>query len=390
MNEASRETRFDVFVLIVRRWKLVMLAGFLGGAAGLTISFLLPKWYEARLAVVPSQRSQDASMALASKLPMLGLDGPPTDVQRIQAVLRSTSVADAVIEQFKLDERYETDHREATRQALAQHCSTSVDRKAGVVTLICEDTDPEQARAIAAYFGEVGNKVFGRVSVSSAREERKFLETQVLKARQDVDEASRKLRAFQEQHKIVDLPEQSKAVISAMASIQGDLLSKQLELSYLSSFSAKTEPSVLQLQEKIAILQSKLLQLEASHTELGSAHQGSANAAAGRQAGSAFFPGAMSVPELRFELEQLLRDQKIKETVFFLMTQRFETAKVDEARDTSTFQILDYPTLPTHKSRPRRMRAGILGGMVGLMLAGMYIVFPIWWRRRIELGSQTP
>jgi len=58
---------------------------------------------------------------------------------------------------------------------------------------------------MTAFFGEVGNRVFGRISASSAREERRFLETQVVKARKDVDEASRKLREFQEKHRVIDL-----------------------------------------------------------------------------------------------------------------------------------------------------------------------------------------
>src|SRR5262245_21246662 len=111
---------------------------------------------------------------------------------------------------------------------------------------------------MAAYFGEAGNRVFGTISASSAREERRFLESQVVKARQDVDQASRKLREFQEHNKVIDLPEQSKAVISAMASLQGELVSKQLELSYLNSFSSRTESSVVQLQQQIAIMQAKL------------------------------------------------------------------------------------------------------------------------------------
>jgi uncharacterized protein involved in exopolysaccharide biosynthesis len=90
----------------------------------------------------------------------------------------------------------------------------------------------------------------------------------------------------------------------------------------------------------------------------------------------------MRVPELRFELEQLFRQQKIAETVFFLMTQRFETAKVDEARDTSTFQILDTPTLPTYRSRPQRRRLAMLGMIGGAAFAGVFLILPAWWRRR--------
>jgi capsule polysaccharide export protein KpsE/RkpR len=293
-------------------------------------------------------------------------------------VLASTSVADEVIDKFGLDARYETAHREQTRTALAEHCASFVDRKSGVVSLTCEDKDPAEAKAIAESFGEVGNRVFGRVSVSSAREERAFLEQQVVKARHDVDDASRKLREFQEQHKIIDLPEQSKAVISAMAQIKGEMVSKQIELGYLSGFSGRGESNVQQLEQQIAVMSDKLRQLEETQAARGS---GAGSAAT---AGSAnFFPNAMRVPELRFELEQLMREQKIEETVFGLMTQRYEMAKVDEARDTSTFQILDHPTLPTYRSRPRRTRSAMFGLGIGFVVACSWILLPAWWRRRV-------
>jgi tyrosine-protein kinase Etk/Wzc len=373
----SEKASLDLARLALRRWRTVALAAVIGTAAGVTYAMLAPPWYSATLTVVPSERSQDsAAMSLAARLPV-GLDNFSKDVQRIQAVLNSNSVRDEVIKKFDLGNLYGTDYLEHTRTALAEHCVTSADRKSGLVNLRCEDKDPARAKAIAEYFGEVGNKVFGRVSASSAREERRFLEEQVIKARTDVDEASRKLREFQEQHKIVDLPEQSKAVISAMASIKGELISKQLELSYLTSFSARTEASVVQLQQRIAILASKLAQLEKT-TSLTSA--------SGSAAGSNkpdFFPNAMNVPELRFELEQLLREQKIRETVFSLMTQRHEMAKVDEARDTSTFQILDYPTLPTFRDRPKRRKIVMLGLSGGVALGLAVIMLPAW-RRRIS------
>lgn len=364
----------DLVGAIVRRWILVAAALVVGvGAAALYIA-LAPKWYAATLTVVPSQKPQDvATASLAAKMPG-AFDSFATDVQRIQAVLNSNSVADELIAKFDLKRRYDVEHIEQARIALWKHCGTTADRKSGVVALTCEDKEPQVAKDIAAFFGDVGNRVFGRISSSSAREERRFLETQVTKARKDVEESSRKLREFQEKHKIVDLPEQSKAVISAMASIKGELVSKQLELSYLSSFSARTESSVVQLQQKIAILESKLKQLEASQqaTPPNGSASGSAN----------FFPDAMNVPELRFELEGLMREQKIQETVFFLLTQRFEMAKVDEARDTSTFQILDYPTLPTYAARPRIKRTLAAGAAAGLGLGAALALLPYLLRRR--------
>lgn len=382
MSGHADEPRLDIVSILVRRWLTLAVCAILGSSAAFVYGLVTPKWYQAQLTVLPSTRSQDAATSLAAKLP-ISLDSMSTDVNRIQAVLASSSVADAVIEKFDLDKYYSAPHRDATRAALWDHCRSSVDRRSGVVSLTCEDQDPQRAKDIATYFGEVGNRVFGRVTASSAREERKFLESQVLKAREDVDTASQKLREFQEKHHVVDLPEQSKAVISAMASLQGDLVSKQLELSYLSKFSARTEPGVIQLQQQIALMEAKLHQLESSGPELVTRGSG------GGSAVQDFFPGAMKVPALRFELEQLIRQQKIKETVFFLLTQRFEAAKVDEARDTSAFQILDYPSLPTHKSRPRRLRILVTGFLLSIMAAAGVLVVAAWWRTRKSMPSDA-
>jgi tyrosine-protein kinase Etk/Wzc len=370
------EPRLDLVVLLVRRWLVLAICALLGAAAGFGYGLLAPQWFEARLTVVASQHSTNPALGMLANLPgadALGVSGS-TDVQRIQAVLESTSVLDEVIAKFTLGERYGTAHIEQTRQELAKHCSTGVDRKSGVVSLSCEDKEPEQAMAMATFFGEVGNRVFGRISASSAREERRFLETQVQSARKDVDLSSQKLREFQETHRVVDLGEQSKAVISAMAVVEGQLVSKQLELSYLERFSSRTEVNVVQFEQQIAIMKAKLAELEDSQRP----HAGSA----APDPGGKFFPDAMRVPELRFQLEQLLREQKIQETVFFLLMQRYETAKVDEARDTSTFQILDNPTLPTYKSRPKRGQSLLLGVACGVAFGCAAIILPVAWRRR--------
>ena len=69
----------------------------------------------------------------------------------------------------------------------------------------------------------------------------------------------------------------------------------------------------------------------------------------------------MTVPKLRAELTELYREQKIQETLFLMLMERFETAKVNEARDTSAFQVLDEPVVPTHHSSPKRAQLDARG-----------------------------
>lgn len=356
----------DVLVLLLRRWRTLCVFALLGVAAGVAYACLATPWYAASITVIPSQRSPEGGGPGAA-LPY-GLDALAIDAQRIRSVLGSSSVTAAVIDRFARDAHSTATERERLRDTLSERCHADVDKDPGLVTLTCEDPSPALAARWAELLGEEGNRVFGNISVSSARAERKFLEAQVEKTRSDLEQASRKLREFQRTYKIIDLPEQSKAVISAMAAIEGEIVSKQLQLSYLAGFSSDTESNVVQLRHQLRVMQAKLRQIET----------------AGATRTSDFFPAATSVPELRFQLDELVREQKLQEALFFAMNQRYETAKIDEARDTPTFQILDHAMVPRQPFRPRRPRTVELAGVVGVGFAGAWILVPVWWRRRTQ------
>lgn len=371
----------NLVALLIPRWKALLVCTALGLAAGAGYALVAPEWYEARLAVLPSQDGENSKLAKVAALGAAAGLSPvvSTEVQRIHAVLTSVSVEDDVIAKFQLQQRYGARSIEQTRKRLREHCSTSIELKAGIVALTCEDRDPQFARDLTAYFGEVGNSVFERITVSTARGERRFLEQMVAKAQDDVDRSSRALREYQERHRVLDLTAQSKAVISAIAELEGDLISKRLQLSYLRGFASPDEPRVRQLSEQTAIVERELRRLESS--EPGDGH----GAGSAGSAGSAeFFPEALSVPGLRFELEQLLRAQKIHETVYAMLTQRLAMTRVDEARDTPAFQILDAPTIPTAPSRPHLTRVAALGMVGGVALGLAWIFAPTWWRRRVR------
>jgi capsule polysaccharide export protein KpsE/RkpR len=356
--------------------------------AGAAYALLAPKWYQTEISVVGNSPQKNATSGLAALTDLpLDLNIGNSDAERIQAILRSRSVTDAVIEKFKLLERYGDAYIEAARESLWQHCSTKLDKKPGVVTVTCEDKDPQVVQQMTEYFGEFGNTVFRRVSASSAHEERVFLEQRVTDAKKDVEAASQKLREFEEQHKLIDLSEQSKAVVSAIASLEGDLLSKQMQLSYLNSFSAPDEATAAQVRQQISLVQSKLKSLEENGGEAAPTNSTTAKRAQ-RQPG--IFPAAASVPELRYELMGLYRQQKIQETLFLLLTQRYEMAKVNEARDTSAFQIVDHAALPQHKSRPKRVVIIVECFILGLFLSACWAMYASGIRKSwTELARAT-
>jgi uncharacterized protein involved in exopolysaccharide biosynthesis len=375
--------------LLRLRWRLVGLLGLVGLAGAVAYYIWMPMWFEAELMIVPKHSPSEMSPVrnLLGNLPVDLSGASPfgqSDADRIAAILQSRSVTDAIIAKFDLVHRYGTARIEQARKALWSHCTTAVEKKPNLVRLTCEDTEPEVARDLCNAIGQAADATFGRIAVSSAGEERAFLEKRVAEAKHDLEASSEALRHFQETHKVIDLTEQGKAVVSGMAALEGDLISKRLELSYARGFAANDEASVAQLRRQIGILSSELQTLEDKRPA-------EPNASGSAGSGSRLFPPAMELPALRAELETLFREHKIRETVFLMLTERYEARKLEEARDLSTFVVVDDAALPTYRVRPTR-RVLPVGMLAGLVLGILIVILPVWWnelRRRSALEAPS-
>lgn len=358
------------FLLKPAALKRMALIAALVTLAGLLYGLLAPRWYESVLTVVPVKQQKGAGLSalVGAELSGLaaGLDaGGGADAARIGAVLQSFAVTDAVIDKFDLMKRYDKRYRETARKELWRHCAVKALNKPNLVQLTCEDEDPEFVKTMLEFFAEHGNQVFRRVGVSSASEEVRFLEKRVAELRVKADDAAGKMRDFQEQHQIVDLEAQSKAVVGAIASLQGQRIGKQLEAEYARTFSGKDEASLLQLESQLSVMDRKIRSLEQSAAAEGK------KPAAGA---GGIFPSAAEVPKLRAEFERLYRERRVAEAALIFALERLEGAQANAARDVSTFVVLDPPTRPTRHVRPR-----LSSVLVGFALLGCVIAFAAGW-----------
>jgi tyrosine-protein kinase Etk/Wzc len=360
---------------VLRRIVAVMVAF---GLVGVLYALLAPKWYRSVLTVVPakSQRGTGGLAGLlggdASALAAGFLDGSAggADAARISAVLQSIAVTDAVIEKFDLRKRYDEKYQENAREALWRHCDVRVLPKPSLVQLSCEDKYARFVQEMLAYFAEDGNQVFRKIGVSSASEEVRFLEKRVAELRQQADDAAARMRDFQEKYKIVDLDTQAKAVVSALAALNSQRISKQLELDYARTFSAREEPTLRQLESQLSVMGQKVRSLEEVPAQENRASDKAGSS--GSTAKGGMFPAALEVPKLRADFENLYRDRRVAEATLVFALERLEGAKANEARDVSTFLVLDPPALPTRHSRPKRTLAVAISLVLGLAAALFY------------------
>ncbi len=379
----SEEIRLPAGLSFLRNPRVILRIGLITvafGIAGFIYGLMAPRWYRSMLTIVPgsAQRSVGISSLLGSELGGLasglgGLSGGGADAARIVSVLQSNSVTDGTIDKFDLMTRYRTRYRESAREALWYHCEAKALPKPNLVVLSCEDTDPKFAQELLAFMAEIGNQVFRRVNRSSASEEVRFLDARANELRQQADEAAAKVRNFQELHQVVDLDAQARAVVAEMAALSKQKIGKQMELEYARSFSSRDEASARQLEAQLSVVEEKMQDLESDAPPPAAVRNPSANARPGK---TGMFPAALTVPKLRAEFEKLYRDRKVAEATLVFVLERLEGAKASEARNVSTFQVLDPPALPTRKTRPSRML--ILLGAMFVGFAGSTLFE--WWR----------
>jgi hypothetical protein len=106
---------------------------------------------------------------------------------------------------------------------------------------------------------------------------------------------------------------------------------------------------------------------------------GSAGTVGGAKSDDSLYPSIRRLPILGVTYADLYRRTKIEETVYELLTQQYELAKVQEAKEIPTVRVLDPAMVPTKKSFPPRSTIVILGTMLGVTLMMTWIVGKTRW-----------
>jgi hypothetical protein len=77
----------------------------------------------------------------------------------------------------------------------------------------------------------------------------------------------------------------------------------------------------------------------------------------------------------------LYRQTKIEETVYELLTEQYELAKVEEAKEIPSVKVLDAAVVPTKKSFPPRMMIVFLATAVVMAVAVIWVLGNASWQQ---------
>ena len=379
---AAHKRSAAILRLLWNRKRFISRVTIAGMVLSALVAFLIPKRFESTAQLMPPDQ-QNSGMAMlaaaagsaASNLGSAagsslggmagGLLGIKNSGDLFIGVLRSRTVEDDVINKFDLRRVYWDRYFEDARKELEKKTSISSDRRSGIISIQVTDRNPQRAAAIAQEYVDELNRVVAQVNTSSAHRERVFLEERLVEVKQDLESAEKRFSEFASKNTALDIPAQGKAMIEAAAALEGQLVATQTELGSLKQ--VYTEQNV-----RVRTMQARADELQRQLQKMGGKFDDPATATS--QDDQSMYPSIRRLPLLGVNYADLYRNTRVEEAIFGSLTQQYELAKVEEAKETPSVKVLDSPAVPEKKSFPPRLLIILLGSVLGFSVA-LTVVF---------------
>ena len=387
-NKLAREQRIARLRLLWNQRRFLWKFASASLVIATIIAFLIPKRYDSTAHLMPPDSQSQTGMALIAALAGRsgsgGLGSLAGDLLGIRTtgdlfigILKSRTMQDRLVNQFHLQKLYGVSGADKARMKLNENTEISSDRLSGIITLTVSDHDPKRAAAMGQAYIDGLNSLVATLSTSSARRERIFLEDRLTQVKQSLEAAEKDFSQFASKNTAIDIPEQGKAMVTAAATLAGQLIAAESELEGLKQIYTDNNVRVRSVSARVDELRQQLQKMGGQDS----------NSDPGRQGDQSLFPSIRQLPLLGVTYADLYRRTKVQEAVFEALTQEYELAKVEEAKEIPTVKVLDAPNVPERKSFPPRLLIICAAAFLSLALGVVWLLGTDHWA---NIDSQDP
>ena len=343
---------FDYLNIILKHRRMIVRNIFVAVFVMAVISFFLPKTYTATTTLLPpDESSKNGLRGLLSNSPaaMLDIPGMPASSSEIFVeILKSRTVTQGVLAtKYKYQGREKTlfeflsgSNKTKAFDKLKERTVISANEQ-GVIQIDVELSSPQLAAQVARQYVACLDQVNQAKSLSRAKNSRIYIEQQLEVTNKNLKDAAQALADFQGKFKAVNLEEQTRVAIEKAGEIKGTIMAKEVELEVARQTMKKGNPVILRFQKELDELKKQF-----DHLQFG-------NTVPPGEKKDYFIPFS-DVPEIGLQYAELIREVKVQETVWQLLNQQYYSAKIQEARDTPTVQVLDEAVPPEKRTSPKR------------------------------------
>jgi uncharacterized protein involved in exopolysaccharide biosynthesis len=304
-----------------------------------------------------------SNMLSDSDIPFASLvSGSEEESMRLIAILKSRTALESIINKFNLIEYYKSKNIEDALEQLKGYTSIEITDEGTISIEVNVETDWFHLEGDEIYARELSADIVNQfvieldrinkiLQIEQAAHQRKFLGERFSKNLDDLISAEDNLASYKKNHNIISIEDQKKSAIESAAAIKNQIMIKEVQIEVVSSKLQSDHPDAISMQDELNELKKKLHEIQYGP----GGDSGSSNK---------LFLVLSEVPDMETELRHLNREAEVFNTLFIYLTQQYEDAKIQEAKNTPTIQLLDPAIAPINKSAPKRF----------LMLAVMVLI----------------
>jgi len=335
----------QTLVVLAERWRLLVAGPIVTGVAALGLSYLVTPTFTARTAFLPPQQQSTTATALASLGGLAGLLGggaQRTPADQYVTLVQSTTVADKIVDKFKLLDVYDEELRQDARKELAKNTRVVAGKRDGVIVLEVDDESPVRAANIANHYVEELRLMTNRLALTEAKQRRLLYEGHLERTRDRLAQALLVLQASG--LSMAALKAEPKAAAEGYAKLKAEVTTAQARLDSMRQTLTDSAPEVQQGVAAIAVLKAQLARVEESGGQ-----------------------GDMT------DYVSKYREFKYQEVLFEQFARQYELARVDESRE-GQLQVVDVAQPPEKKSWPKRAVVALAGTFAGFIVLLAFVL----------------
>ncbi|MDI6840303.1 MAG: Wzz/FepE/Etk N-terminal domain-containing protein [bacterium] len=368
------------YIRVLIKWRrLVVLNVLIITCFAIGISFIIPKKYTATASLLPPlpgtemlgiSRTSGIASALSGIAGISGIPGlsATTSSDLFAAILKSKATADRVIIDCNLIKVYKTNTMKATYERLTKDTEIKVTPE-GIITIATTAKTPRLAKLMADSYIRNLDNLNKKLTMSIGKRNRIFLESRLQEVKRDLKMAEDSLKRFQELHKTISIKEEIEPVLEAVSEIKAKIIANEVKLGVLQKYATEDNPEVIKVKSELSELNKRLHAMEYSGDS--------------EHFGIGFSIPFRKIPKVGLQLARLTRDVMIQEKLLAILTEQYELAKTQEAKDTPTVDVLERASIPEHKSYPKRK---IIVGLAFIfsLAVGIILAFFLNWIETLE------
>lgn len=242
----------------------------------------------------------------------------------------------------------------------------NLDEKSGVYSIAIELDDPVKATEIANnYFLELV-KYLKEKNITKSRRNREFIEKQLAVVEKKLKLHEEDLRTLEKHYGTVSILDEAKEVIMLVAGFKKSVMEAGVQLEIAKEFAGSRNIEVQKLTKEIETYREQIDILKK-----------------GSEEGNIDLIALNDIPDIKIKIERMQRELNATAEIYKMLLLQYETAKIDEIKDTTAINMLDKAIVPKNRIKPNKKLNVIIGFVLGIFM-GIFVAFAKEFIKNIE------